>query len=291
MAEFKSVLFTGRTKTPEPLADLLEVAADIRGRGVGVALHGDIADSCADDAGELGIPKYDDGDAAPDIVFVLGGDGAFLSAARHFAPKGVPLAGINFGYLGFLTDIARDKMAQAIGDILNGEHTIEERAMLSVEVHRDGKADEVFPPAINDIVVSRGEGGFLLGLRVGINKKFAFDLRADGLIVSTPSGSTAYALSAGGPIVAPGLDALLLVPLCPHSLTHRPHVVNVNYPVDITMIKTPKDATLHIDSQLKAPLMADNIVRVSRHKSPLRICHPKSYDYYGTLRHKLNWGA
>ena len=289
MAEFKSVLFTGRTKTPEPLADLLEVAADIRARGIGVALHGDIADSCASEAAKLGIPKYDD--AAPDIVFVLGGDGAFLSAARHFAPRGVPLAGINFGYLGFLTDIARDKMAQAIGDILNGEHTIEERAMLSVEVHRGGKKDGEFPPAINDIVISRGEGGFLLGLRVDINERFAFDLRADGLIVSTPSGSTAYALSAGGPIVAPGLDALLLVPLCPHSLTHRPHVVNVNYPVDITMIKTPKDATLHIDSQLKAPLMTDNIVRVSRHKSPLRICHPRSYGYYGTLRHKLNWGA
>ena len=221
-----------------------------------------------------------------DLVVVLGGDGTFLSAAREFAPLGAMLAGVNIGYLGFLTDIAHDKMAESIGRITKGEYFVEERAMLDVRV---GGAS--FPPAVNDVVVSRGEGGFLLDMQVDINKRYAFNVRADGLIVSTPSGSTAYALSAGGPVVAPDVNTLLLVPLCPHALTHRPLVVSADYALDITMLKTPQDATVHLDGRDRTAAAAGDIIRIRRHDTPLRICHPLSYDYYDTLRRKLHWGA
>ncbi|MGI9337234.1 MAG: NAD(+)/NADH kinase [Gammaproteobacteria bacterium] len=305
MAEkIDGVLFAGRAKTPEPLAAFLHAAAHLQSCGVKVALHSDIAKLCAGfgmdtkqlpvrdikkPGCEAGKPvcEGDISDAGGiGLVVVLGGDGTFLSAAREFAPLGAMLAGVNIGYLGFLTDIAREGMAESIGNITGGDYFVEERAMLDVQV-----GDTAFSPAVNDMVVSRGEGGFLMDMRLDINKRFAFNVRADGLIVSTPSGSTAYALSAGGPVVAPDVNTLLLVPLCPHALTHRPLVVSADYVLDITMLKTPQDATVHLDGRDRTAAAAGDVIRIRRHKTPLRICHPLSYDYYDTLRRKLHWGA
>lgn len=287
-AAIDNVLFAGRAKTPEPLAAFLHAAAHLRASGVRVSLHGEVAKLCAGfgiDTKQL--PVNEDNNAGGiGLVVVLGGDGTFLSAAREFAPLGAMITGVNIGYLGFLTDIARDGMAESIGKITSGEYFVEERAMLDVQV---GGAS--FPPAVNDMVVSRGEGGFLLDMRVDINNRFAFNVRADGLIVATPSGSTAYALSAGGPVVAPDVNTLLLVPLCPHALTHRPLVVSADYALDITMIKTPQDATVHLDGRDRTAAAAGEVIGIRRHKMPLRICHPLSYDYYDTLRRKLHWGA
>ena len=308
-AEINNVLFAGRAKTPEPLAEFLYAAAQLQKRGIKVSLHRQIAGLCAEfgmDTKQLPVREVNDKTTTGNnhkngktdkekigLVVVLGGDGTFLSAAREFAPLGAPLAGINIGYLGFLTDIAREGMADAITKITGGDYFVEERAMLSLEVqHKGGGPDSVFPPAVNDIVVSRGEGGFLLDMQVDINKRFAFNVRADGLIVSTPSGSTAYALSAGGPVVAPDVNTLLLVPLCPHALTHRPLVVSADYSLDITMLKTPQDATVHLDGRDRTAAAAGDILRIRRHNTPLRIFrHPLSYDYYDTLRRKLHWGA
>ena len=238
------------------------------------------------------IPIQPESAAPPDefdLIVVLGGDGTFLGAARRYAPRQVELVGINLGYLGFLTDIAAQEMREVLQQILAGQCYSESRFMLSV-----GRNGEPLPDdsavAINDVVISRGVAGTLVSLRVNINGVFAYDLRADGLILSTPSGSTAYALSAGGPIVAPDLDAILLVPLCPHALTHRPLMVRADYPIQLQVMEA-QSATIHVDGQGDYPLLAGDTIEVSRHPLPLKICHPTTYDYYQTLRKKFNWSV
>ncbi|MGU9951316.1 MAG: NAD(+)/NADH kinase [Gammaproteobacteria bacterium WSBS_2016_MAG_OTU1] len=183
-------------------------------------------------------------------------------------------------------------MQASIMEICRGDFRQEKRFILSAQVERNGNAlpSQNESLAINDIVVSRGETGLLLSVRVYINKVFVYDLRADGLIVSTPSGSTAYALAAGGPIIAPELRVILLVPLCAHALTHRPLAVNsVNADITLEIIKSRR-ARLHLDGRDDMLLETGDLVHVQRHAKMLKIRHPLSYDYYKTLRQKLSWG-
>ena len=286
----RRVVFCGRSKRGDKVEDLLAAAALLRAGGIEVILEEKIAGQCAAKCEhDFAVSRLSD-IKDMDMAFVLGGDGTFLRAASYFAPLGVPLAGINLGYLGYLTDVSSDEMQEVLPKIAAGEYSLEERFMLSLAIRSNGgleKAD--YSPAINDVVISRGEGGLLLGLRVSINGAFAYELRADGLIISTPSGSTAYALAAGGPIISHDLNAVLLVPLCAHALTHRPLVVNADYTVSVEIIKS-RAAVLHIDGQEGMELSTGDTIVVSRHVRPLRLCHPTSYDYYDTLRRKLHWG-
>ena len=286
----RRVIFCGRSKHGDKVEDLLAAASLLRANGIEVFLEEKIAGQFAA-VREHGftvcrLPDMKD----MDMAFVLGGDGTFLRAARYFAPLGVPLVGINLGYLGYLTDVGSEEMQEILPRIVAGEYSLEERFMLSLAIRPNSGSEKTdYSPAINDVVISRGEGGLLLSLRVFINGVFAYELRADGLIISTPSGSTAYALAAGGPIVSHDLNAVLLVPLCAHALTHRPLVVNADYAVSVEIIKSHA-AVLHIDGQEGVELSAGDTIVVSRHVCPLRLCHPLSYDYYDTLRRKLNWG-
>ncbi|MDM5147789.1 NAD(+)/NADH kinase [Candidatus Persebacteraceae bacterium Df01] len=283
----------GRSKQALPARELLSVVTKLSAQGIEVLFESRLAAHCdADAIKNSGVTVLSMSEVRQaEIAVVLGGDGTFLRAARHCAPLGIPLAGVNLGHLGFLTDIAYEDMRHALLDIIGGAHQLEKRFILAAQVERNGKVlEESGTIAINDIVFSRGEAGVLLGLRVSINGALAYDLRADGLIVSTPSGSTAYALAAGGPIVAPNLKAVLLVPLCPHALTYRPLALNaagMDVTVEITKSKT---AQLHLDGDLRVPLDKGDIVRVRRYAKPLRLYHPQSYDYFATLRQKLHWG-
>ncbi|MBE8158302.1 MAG: NAD kinase [Betaproteobacteria bacterium] len=295
MNGFNRIAFFGRSKSPEPARELLAAAGELAAGGAEVFFAEELAKHCG--RGELAASGAEVVPAEKirraDLAFALGGDGTFLRTARHCALMEIPLAGINLGTLGFLTDISRENMRGEIMEICRGRRRMEKRFMLAAQVERGGA---VLPEtgdacAINDIVVSRGESGLLLGVRVCINQNFVYDLRADGLILATPSGSTAYALAAGGPIVAPDLRAVLLAPLCAHALTHRPLAVN-SVRAEITLeIAKARGARLHVDGKIGAPLAAGDIVRVRRHKKSLTICHPLSYDYYNTLRQKLSWGS
>ena len=287
----RRVFFCGRSKRGDGLQDLLNVASILRDSDVDVILEEDIAEQCFA-IEEHDFPRCRRADMTEaDIAFVLGGDGTFLRAARHFAPLGVPLTGINLGYLGYLTNIGRDEISDALPRIVAGEYSVEERFMLSVAVvSASGEDKKILAPAVNDVVISRGDSGLLLMLRVSINGVFAYELRSDGLIISTPSGSTAYALSAGGPIVSHDLNAILLVPLCAHALTHRPLMVNADYTVTVEIIKA-RAAVMHADGQEGIELSSGDTVVVRRHSKPLRLYHPLSYGYYDTLRRKLNWGG
>jgi len=226
--------------------------------------------------------------ADSNAVVVLGGDGTMLSIARELAPQGVPLIGINQGRLGFLTDITVDDMFDAVAEILSGQYVAEERILLNGQIRRGG--EKVFEAtAFNDVVVGKGGSGRLIDLEIAINSEFVYSQRADGLVVTSPTGTTAYALSAGGPIVHPTLEAVALIPICPHTLSARPIVVSSHSRIEIHLTHAD-DARVHFDGQHHFDLQSDDHVWITRASRPITLLHPHAYSYYDTLRQKLHWG-
>ncbi len=225
---------------------------------------------------------------ASDVVVVLGGDGTMLSIARELAPNGSPLIGVNQGRLGFLTDITVDHMFDAIAEILSGQYVAEERILLNGQVRRNGEC-AFEATAFNDVVVGKGGSGRLIDLEIAINSEFVYSQRADGLVVTSPTGTTAYALSAGGPIVHPTLEAVALVPICPHTLSARPIVVSSHSRIEIHLTYAD-DARVHFDGQIYFDLRSGDHVWITRATHPVTLLHPHSYSYYDTLRQKLHWG-
>ena len=223
-----------------------------------------------------------------DLVIVLGGDGTFLSVARKVAPYRVPLIGVNQGHLGFLTQVSHDNMLEQMRGMLTGKYSHEERILLEADLIRDGETIHR-ALALNDAVISRGGAGQMIEFEVFINKEFVYTQRSDGLIVSTPTGSTAYALAAGGPILQASLRALTLVPICPQSMTNRPIAIPDTGEIDILITKAG-DARVHFDGQSYLDIKSMDKVRLRRYRYSLRILHPSDYNYYTILRQKLHWG-
>ena len=195
--------------------------------------------------------------------------------------------GVNQGRLGFMTDIASSNMLDAMAEILAGRHTIEERTMLAAEVHRGGVVT-LATLALNDAVVNKGSVGRLIEFVVNIDGEFVYDLRADGLIVATPTGSTAYALSSDGPILQPSVPGFALVPICPHTLSNRPIMVSDRTLIEISL-KRSIDARLHFDGQLQCDLQEGDRVLVRRAEHTVKFVHPPGYSYFAMLRQKLHW--
>lgn len=223
-----------------------------------------------------------------DLVIVLGGDGTLLSVARELAPHRVPLIGVHQGHLGFLTQVPRMEMLQELAGMLRGNYTPEERIMLEASVLR-AHSEVAHSLALNDVVLSRGGLGQMIEFEVFINQEFVYTQRSDGLIVSTPTGSTAYALAAGGPILQPTLRAFSLVPICPQSMSNRPIAVCDTSEIEILITKG-NDVRVHFDGQAFFDLEMMDRVRIRRYRNSLRILHPVNYQYYKTLRQKLHWG-
>jgi NAD+ kinase len=249
-----------------------------------------LAVQTADHLGITDFPTHELHDLASksDVVVVLGGDGTMLSIARALAMHGAPLIGINQGRLGFLTDITVDDMFDAVAEILSGQYVAEERILLNGQIRRGG--ERVFDAtAFNDVVVGKGGSGRLIDLEIAINSEFVYSQRADGLVVTSPTGTTAYALSAGGPIVHPTLEAVALVPVCPHTLSARPIVVSSHSRIEIHLTHAD-DARVHFDGQHHFDLQSGDHVWITRASRPVTLLHPHSYSYYDTLRQKLHWG-
>lgn len=223
-----------------------------------------------------------------DLVVVVGGDGTLLSIAREIAPYGLPIIGVNQGRLGFMTDIPREEMHSAILAILQGACQPEERILLEGEVSRNGQI-LCQSTALNEVLFSRGAMGSLIDFELFIDGKFVYSQRSDGLIVSTPTGSTAYALASGGPILHPTIRAIALVPICPQSLSNRPIVVNDTSVVEFVLLKA-QDCRVHYDGHTHFDLQPHDRVTIRRYHSRVKLLHPLNYNYYHTLRHKLHWG-
>lgn len=233
-------------------------------------------------------------EAAPEtaeLAIVIGGDGTMLHTARRLAPHGVPLIGVNAGRLGFLADIRREALTSTLDSILNGEYTEERRHLLKAEIFSANRKEARTDQALNDVVVQKRDVGRMIEFETHINGNYVCNHRADGIVISTPTGSTAYALSAGGPILHPGLDAVAIVPICPHTLSDRPIVVSGEARIEIVMQHADgSGAQVVLDGQESASLAAGDRVIISRAEKPLRLLHPAGHDYYHLLRHKLHWG-
>ncbi|MDH3689576.1 MAG: NAD(+) kinase [Gammaproteobacteria bacterium] len=234
-----------------------------------------------------------DSDDSIDLAIVVGGDGTMLHAARELTRHDIPLVGVNLGRLGFLTDIAADDMYPEIDRILEGEFNTEARIMLDLNVvHQDKSIHS--GTALNDVVVSKGELARLLEFQTYIDGEFVTSSRGDGVIVATPTGSTAYALSAGGPILHPTIPALTLVPICPHTLSNRPIVLNsdstITFEID-TVDGEHESAHVSVDGHTKYALTGHERVEVKRAKRTLRLVRPLGHNHYDVLRSKLGWGS
>ena len=227
-----------------------------------------------------------------DVAVVLGGDGTMLAIARELAPFNIPLIGINQGRLGFITDIPLKDVGTTLPLMLRGEYEEDRRAMLAGAVLRPIRGDgfetiyEGF--AINEVLVSRGATASMVELRAEIHGQFVANYRADGLLVSSPTGSTAYAMSAGGPIMHPGVGGWVIVPIASHTLSNRPLVVSDDVTITIEIV-AGKDAGMNFDMQSLASLLHGDRVIVRRSDHHVRFLHPKGWSYYATLRRKLRW--
>jgi NAD+ kinase len=226
---------------------------------------------------------------ACDIAVVVGGDGTMLGIARQLSHFGIPLVGINQGRLGFITDVPLGQFAEALAPMIAGDYEEERRTMLEGGVMRDGEL--IFEGfAMNDVVVSRGGTASMVELKIDIGDEFVANLRADGLIIGSPTGSTAYALSAGGPILHPGIAGWVLVPIAPHDLSNRPIVLPDSREISIEVV-AGRDASVNFDMQALASLLHGDRVSVRRSAHQVRFLHPLGWSYYATLRRKLRWHA
>jgi NAD+ kinase len=227
--------------------------------------------------------------AESQILLVLGGDGTLLAAARLAAPNGIPILPINMGSLGFLTSFTLEELYPALEETLAGRSSVSERVMLHVDLERAGKVIE-HQRVLNEAVINKGALARMIELELRIDKEFVCRYRADGLIVATPTGSTAYSLSAGGPIVHPTVESFIITPICPHTLTDRPVVVRDSSCIDMKLSGDTESVFLTLDGQKGIPLQASDCVRISRAKENLKLIQPPRKSYFAILHNKLKWG-
>jgi NAD+ kinase len=225
--------------------------------------------------------------AVADAAIVMGGDGTMLGMARQLAPYDVPLIGINQGRLGFMTDIPLERMLPVLAEILQGKYQAERRTLLEGSVVRDGVAIHV-GMAVNDVVVARGAGAGMAELKVHVDGHFMYNQRSDGLIIATPTGSTAYALSAGGPLLHPSLGGIVLVPIAPHALSNRPIVLPDSSVIQVEVVRG-RDISVNFDMQTFASVMPQDKIIIKRSPHTITFLHPERWSYYDTLREKLHW--
>jgi NAD+ kinase len=270
---FKTIAVIGKYMNPEIREQILMLAEFLRKKQVGVLVE----ETTAQQSDIQGYPTADMASlgSRADLAIVVGGDGTMLS-------------GINRGRFGFLTDLSSDSMLACLEPILSGKYTIEQRMLLSASISRYGDVIAA-GCALNDVVVNKSGAVRLIELEVYIDGQFVYRQRSDGLILATPTGTTAYSLSAGGPILHPTLDAIAMVPICPHTLSNRPIAINSASNVEITLIHA-KDASVHFDGQVQVPLQQGDTVRVQRAENTVSLLHPAGHSHYGMLRDKLRWG-
>ncbi len=284
-AQFRHAAIVGKYQARGILPVLEEVAHFLVEKGLEVSFDRDTAVA-------TGVTHYEALSPAQmrsrcDLAVVVGGDGTMLGIARELARHNLPLVGINQGRLGFITDVPIDRFRDLLGPILEGDFEEEHRSMLDGSVWRDG--ERIFEGlSMNDVVVSRGATAGMVELRVTIGEDFVANLRADALIVASPTGSTAYALSAGGPILHPGIAGWVLVPVASHTLSNRPIVLPDHGEIRIEIV-AGRDASANFDMQSLASLLHGDQIRVRRSPHRVRFLHPRGWSYYATLRRKLRW--
>jgi len=271
---------------PEPAEILKKLLPWLRSKGHDVFLDMETAEILNIDGHSMAnIPSL------VDIIIVLGGDGTMLNVARLVGEKGIPILGINLGGLGFITEVNREEIFEAVERVLSGNCSVEEedRIMLSAFVYRHGEKIADFI-VLNDVVVNKGALARIIDLETYVNKSYVATFKADGLIISTPTGSTAYSLSAGGPILYPTLNSIVVTPICPHTLTNRPIVLPDDFTIEIVVRSESEDIFLTLDGQVGFSLKKNDMIVVRKCDFTTKLLMPCERDYFQVLRTKLKWG-
>jgi len=224
-----------------------------------------------------------------DLLIVLGGDGTLLSVARLVGVRGVPILGVNLGALGFLTEVPLEELYSTVEEVLGSKYQLSERMMLTAHIHRQGERIAEYS-VLNDVVINKGALARIIEMEAYIDSEYVTTYRADGLIISTPTGSTAYSMAAGGPIIYPSLQALVLTPICPHTLTNRPLVIPNWAKIEVVLISEKEDVYLTLDGQVGFALRYRDVVEVKSAEHTIRLIKSSHRSYYEVLRTKLKWG-
>jgi NAD+ kinase len=267
---FQNILIVGRPDDPRIIEPLALLTTHLAKSGVEVLGNDQIADA--------------------DLVIAIGGDGTMLYASRLARDTGTPILGINRGRLGFLVDVTPDEMISSVDHVLQGNYSTDSRLLLEVRLLRKS-GDEKTALALNDVVLQRRETGRMVDFETRIAGHYVNTHAGDGLIIATPTGSTAYALSCGGPIIEPQLDAIVVVPICPHTLTDRPIVISAEQPVEVTLLQRDNTkAEITVDGFSMGDFTPDDKLQISAANTRVTLLHPPGYDFYEILRSKLFWG-
>ncbi len=284
-ASIKRIGIISKQKRPEPIEILKEILGLLESSGIEVFLD----DETGKKIGLKGLPK-EEIPGRSDLIIVLGGDGTLLSVARLVAEKEVPILGVNLGTLGFLTEVSRYELKEALRRIIDGEFSLEKRLMLRAELIRDEESIAVHH-LLNDVVINKGALARIIDLETFIDSNLVTLFKADGLIVSSPTGSTAYNLSAGGPILYPSLECMVLTPICPHTLTNRPIVIPGTSRVEVRLKSESQDVYLTLDGQIGIPLKRNDRVVITKASFKTSLVIPPERNYFEILRTKLGWGG
>jgi NAD+ kinase len=285
--QISSVGLFGRYKDPDVSTTLDALRKHLENRDISVYIGDTTADNISgtriEDSG-LSVAE------TIDLAVVVGGDGTMLHVARSLASYALPMIGINLGRLGFLTDLSADRMHEGLDELLRGEFTVDERIMLQVQISngRDNLNESI---ALNDVTLSKGNTGRMIEFETHVNSEPVGRTRGDGVIISTPTGSTAYALSAGGPILHPLLPAIVFAPICPHTLGHRPMVLDDSSVIELEILDLAgADGNVFIDGLKQLAVSGNEIIRISRAETVTRMVRINSHNHFTALRSKLGWG-
>jgi len=269
--------------------DAEQIASDICERFKLEQIEVLLEDSLAEQIGQVSGYAGEEIPELVDLIIVLGGDGTLISVARLVGEKNVPIVGVNLGRLGFLTEITRDELSEMLERVISDDFQVSDRMMLDASIHRDGKVIGRFT-VLNDVVINKGALARIIDMETSVDGRHLTNYKADGLIISTPTGSTGYNLAAGGPIIYPDINSLLITPICPHMLTNRPIMVWSRSVIEIK-VKFEDDVVFFTgDGQVGRKLLPGDRVEVRRSKSRTRLVSSPSKDYFEILRTKLNWG-
>lgn len=281
----KSIGILTKPKFPEVKGTLQDVVNWLRSRNINVILSQTSATLLGEQGGYHDVQLS----SKADVLLVLGGDGTMLNAARLAAERSIPILGVNMGGLGFLTEVRLESLYPSLERVFANDYVLDERLMLRTHIHRHGEtvAQGV---VLNDVVISKGTLARMIELKIAIEGRFVTNLRSDGLIVSSPTGSTAYSLSAGGPIIDPAVQSLILTPVCPHTLTHRPLIVPGKDKIDLTLTSTDPGAMATLDGQMGVPITQGDTVTIQTSENRTRLIRFPESNYYDVLREKLKWG-
>jgi len=287
---FKRIGLIGKYGDPGVVGTVLELGRILQERGCEVVLEDQTAKFISDHS--LIVASQAEIAAQCDLAITVGGDGTLLNAARNLVDSNVPLLGVNLGRLGFLVDVSPDDITKRMHEILNGKFEEEHRILLNTTIHRHEGGANSIGDALNDVVIHKWEVARMIETETYINGKFVNTMRSDGLIVSTPTGSTAYALSAGGPILEPDMQAMIIVPICPHTMSYRPIVIDGDSKIEIYVRKNPHShAQVTCDGQINLGVVSGDKISIRKKDKFVRLIHPCKHDHYHILREKLHWGG